>query len=206
MSTDLVVNLVTGEVLEQLQHVPAETLAEALEELRERQAQFGQWQRDLEGELRRRLRVLDRKLAVFGEFEVAMTTPKKSEWDLDILEAGIESLVDQGVLKKGEVTEVVDRTPTVRAGEATKLINRLSGDPKRTLEAARTWKDQPGKLTVVRSVQLQTAAERDSLVLEHGDRRPGPDTPRPTDPAELPSNGTPLSLFERPLQPDRSST
>jgi hypothetical protein len=203
MIADLVVNLATGEVLEHLDHVPPETLAEALEALRDRQTQFKQWQSDLESELRRRLRLLDRKLSVFGEYEVAMTTPQKSEWDVEILEAGIASLVDQGVLKSGEVTEVVDRTPTVRAGEATKLINRLSGEPKRALEAARTWKEQPGKLTVVRSVQLPAAAERDSLALEHGDRRPGPDTPRPTGPAELPRAH---DLFERPLQPDRSST
>lgn len=201
MIADLVVNLATGEVLEHLDRVPPETLAEAVEALRERQTQFKQWQSDLEGELRRRLRALDRKLAVFGDYEVQMTTPKKSEWDLELLEAGINSLVQQGVLKNGEVTEVIDRTPTVRAGEATKLINRLSGEPKRTLELARTWKDERGKLTVVRSVELPTAVERDPLALEHGGRRPG--TPPPTGPAELPPPAH--SLFERELQPDRST-
>lgn len=190
--TNIVVNVATGEVWEQLDKVAPEELAQALEELHERQAQFKHWQSEIEAELRRRLRAVDRKLAVFGPYEVAMTTPRKSEWDAELLEIEIASLVAQGVLKAAEVTEVIDRTPTVRAGEAAKLVNRLSGDPKRALESARTWKDQTGKLTVVRSVQLPTTAERGSLT-------PLPDAPpEPAGPAQLP-RGT-ADLFERPLQ------
>ena len=197
----------TGELLDHLEQRPPADLADALAAIRAQQDQLAEWGKVLETELRRRLKLMDRKLAVFGDYEVATTTSRKSVWDVAELEVQIESLVEQGILKAGDVTEVIDRTPTVRAGAATTLIRRLDGASKRAIEQTRTWKEQSGKVTVVRSVELVAASEQGSLA-------PPPEAQQgPADPAEAPAktydffrDGDTAAPDPRPTARDASPT
>jgi hypothetical protein len=192
VSDDLTaVNPVTGEVLEHLDQQPPAALAEAFADIRARIAEHERWQRAIEGELRRRLKVLDRTLAVFGEWEVSAKPANESVWDVEELEAQMRALEESGVLKAGEWTEVIDRTPTVRAGEATRLINRLDGAPKKALEATRTWRAKRAKLTVARSVALP-APEDVGRVPPRADT--ADDGHYPAAPASGPARPTPSTL------------
>ena len=71
MSTELVVvNPATGELLEHLDQQPPETLADALAAIRSRQDDAARMAAALEGELRRRLAMRGRKMAVYGTWEI----------------------------------------------------------------------------------------------------------------------------------------
>ena len=152
-----VVNPATGELLERLDEQPAETLAEALDLVLEREAEAQRWRDALEVELRRRLKMRQTKLAVFGDWEVGVGGGRESEWDADELEPTLQRLVDEGTVRAGDIADVITRPPVVSRSRAKALAARLDGDAKAAVQAACTWKDKPGKLTVVRSVQLAPA-------------------------------------------------
>jgi hypothetical protein len=158
---DTPVHLGTGEVLERLGEQPADTLAEALHLVLEREAEAKRWADALAVELRRRLAIRQTKLAVFGEWEVEAATSRESVWDAAELEAALEQLVEEGVVRAGDVADVITREPVVSRSKAKTLASRLTGDAKATVEATCTWRDKPGKLTVVRSVQLPAPAPPD---------------------------------------------
>jgi hypothetical protein len=145
----------TGEIFEHLDQVPPETLADILAAIRDYEANFKQWGAAVERELRRRLKMLDRTLVVFGEWEVAAPKPgHESVWDVEEFETVLNQLADDGVVKKGETTELIKRTTTVRASEANRLIARLTGESQRALEATRSWREKPKPVTVAKSVEL----------------------------------------------------
>ena len=153
--TDLApVHLGTGELLERLDEQPADTLAEALHLVLEREAEAKRWHDALEAELRRRLKIRQTRLAVFGEWEVEASTSRESVWDADELEDAMRRLVDEGVIHAGDVADVITREPVVSRSKAKQLASRLTGDARAAVEAACAWQEKPGKLTVVRSVQL----------------------------------------------------
>jgi hypothetical protein len=126
----------------------------------------------LEAELRRRLKLRQTKLAVFGDWEVESETSRRSEWDADALEQAMQALVDDGVVRAGDIADVIRREPVVSLSKARDLAARLDGDAKASVEACRTWKEKPGPLRVVRSVQLPTADEIRALRGDT-DGRPG---------------------------------
>jgi hypothetical protein len=181
----VVAHPLTGEVLVDLDQQPPELLAHALVVVRDRTAALAAGQRALERELRRRLKILDRKTAVFGEWEVEATTTRESEWDVDELERAMAQLIDDGVIRAAEVTDVVTRTPTVSRSKAKALRDRLDGAAREQVAAALVgWHDKPTKLTVARSVALPTAEEVKAF------REPAPPpsldgAPRPLTPEEL---------------------
>jgi hypothetical protein len=160
---DTPVHLGTGEVLERLGEQPADTLAEALHLVLEREAEAKRWADALAVELRRRLAIRQTKLAVFGEWEVEAAISRRSEWDGDELEATLQRLVDEGAVRAGDVADVITRTPVVSASKADTVARRLTGDAQAAGEACRTWRERPGKLTVARSVALPAPADPPAL-------------------------------------------
>jgi hypothetical protein len=155
------VHLGTGEVLERLNEQPADTLAEALHLVLEREAEAKRWADALAVELRRRLAIRQTKLAVFGEWEVEASTSRESVWDGDELEAALQQLVDEGVVRAADVADVITREPVVARSKAKALLARLTGDAHDAVQATCSWREKPGKLTVVRSVQLPAPAPPD---------------------------------------------
>ena len=157
--TDLApVDLETGELLERLDEQPAETLAKALALVIEREAEAKRWHEALEAELRNRLKIRQTRLAVFGEWEVEASVSRESVWDRDELEGVMRELVDGGVIQAKDATGIIYRETSGHRAAAKRLASILTGDAKAAVEATCTWKDKPGKLTVVRSVQLPAPA------------------------------------------------
>jgi hypothetical protein len=157
------VHLGTGELLERLDEQPADVLAEALHLVLDREAEAKRWADALAVELRRRLAIRQTKLAVFGDWEVEAATSRESVWDADELEGAMDRLIGEGVIRAGDVADVITREPVVSRSKAKQLASRLTGDARAAVEAACTWKDKPGKLTVVRSVQLPAPADPPAL-------------------------------------------
>lgn len=189
----VVAHPLTGEVLDDLDQQPPELLAHALAAVRERRDALAAGEKLLAEELRRRLKILDRKLVVFGDWEVESATGNRSEWDGDELEPVLQELVDGGVIKAGEIADVITRTPVVSASKAGALVKRLDGQAAAAVEACRTWRKSPGKLNVARSVALPAPADR------------GRSVPAPAPPGSSPGgDGRPRSdfgaSFEGPVQ------
>ena len=178
--TDLVaVNPETGEVLEHLDQQPAEALAEALDAVHGRQATLKEWADALEGELKQRLKLRKSKLVVFGDWEVECRPINRSEWDPAELEGALKRLVDEGVVRAADVADVITHEPVVSSRRAGALASRLTGDAKAAVEAARTWKEKPGKLTVARSVNLLDAAPEAAEKAPPDDGKPAATGPSP---------------------------
>jgi hypothetical protein len=173
------VHLGTGEVLERLDEQPPETLAEAFHLAQEREAEAKRWADALAAELRRRLKMRQARLVVFGDWEVESTVTRESVWDADELEGTLRRLVDEGVVRAGDVADVIVREPVVARAKAKALASRLDGDARAAVQAACTWREKPGKLTVARSVELLAPAPAEPPTA--GDGR----TPIDLDPQEL---------------------
>ena len=178
MSTELVVvNPATGELLEHLDQQPPETLADALAAIRTRQDEAARMAGALEGELRRRLAMRGRKLAVYGTWEVEAQGTRESVWDADELEGAIDALIAEGTVRAAEVVDIITRPPVVSRSKAKALASRLDGDNRALINAACSWRDKPGKLTLTRSVELPTVDEHGELVREAPlDPPPNPQT------------------------------
>jgi hypothetical protein len=159
----VVAHPVTGEVLVDLDKQPPELLAHALVVVRERRDALAAGQKALEDELRRRLKILDRRLAVFGEWEVESTRVREADWDVAELESAIERLVADGTLRASEVADVVTRTPVASRSKAKALLGRLDGTAHDQVAAALSWRNKSQKLTVARSVVLPTGDEVKAL-------------------------------------------
>jgi hypothetical protein len=158
--TAVAVNPATGELLEHLDTQPPATLAEALAAIRIEQAKLTDWARALEAQLRHQLKVQERTVAQFGDYQVTAKPSNRSTWDVELFENELGRLVEQGAIKASEVTEVIKRETTVRAGEANRLIARLDGEPKAALSAARSWREEPGKVTVEKHTAELPAPEQ----------------------------------------------
>jgi hypothetical protein len=150
----VVAHPVTGELIEQLDAQPAEVLADALYQLRERRLAMREMESALEGELRRRVAIRDRAVFVFGEYEVSNKSTSRREWDGDELEGVLRELLDQGTLHAAELTEVIRHETRVSGKEAQRLLGRLTGDALKAVERCFRWRQGPARLEVERSVQL----------------------------------------------------
>lgn len=159
-----VVHPLTGEVLEHLDQQPPEILAEALAVIHGRQTQYKTASEALAAELMRRLQIRGRNLCTFGAWEVAFEQGNESMWDGDELEAALRVLIDDGVLDARECVGVITHDPVVHRTEANKLIGRLSGGARASIERCRSWRPKGrGRIVVARSVELPTT---DSQILE----------------------------------------
>lgn len=152
-----VIHPLTGELLEHLDQQPPETLAEALAVIHARQTQYKAAATALDDELQRRLMIRGRREAVFGDWEVALEQGNESVWDGDELEAALRALIDQGVLDARECVGVITHDPVVHRTEANRLIGRLSGGARHSIERCRSWRPKGrGRIAVARSVELPT--------------------------------------------------
>ena len=185
------VNPATGEVLESLHQQPPEALAEALSAVHAYQEDLKRWGDALEAELRNRLKIRKRKLVVFGDWEVAASTTRHSEWDADQLEAAMRQLATDGTVQAGEMTAIITREPVVSRSRAKKLRDRLTGEARALVDACCTWKEKPGKLTVARSAELVPGDQ-------HADENAALQTPSAASPP-LPSTGSPAFT---PINPE----
>lgn len=158
MTTIEAVHPATGEILEHLDQQPAEKLADTLDEIYRQQGELARWESAIAAELRQRLKVRQTKRATFGDWEIEATTSRSAEWDAAELEAELAGLIDQGIVRAGDVAEIVTRPPVVSKSKAGRLVSTLTGDARDRVAALRTWKEKPGKLTVARSVDLLDAA------------------------------------------------
>jgi hypothetical protein len=156
-STDVVVaHPVTGELIESLEAAPPAMLADALLALRERQQQLRAMERQIEDELRRRLAGRERRVIVFGDFEVEARPASRRQWDGDELEGALRELLDRGAVDARDLTDVIRHETVVSGKEALRLMGRLQGDALRLVEACFEWVQAgPLKVTVARSVQLR---------------------------------------------------
>jgi hypothetical protein len=159
MTTELVVavNPDTGEVLEHLEQQPPEALAEAFEAVRRYESEVKRWHNALEAELRRRMKIVGRELAVFGDWEVEAKFDNRREWDPDELEAVLEDLQEQGRIRAQEGAGVIQRTATVSGTAALALRSRLERDAQAMIDTTYTWTRKRRPLRVVRSVSLEGA-------------------------------------------------
>jgi hypothetical protein len=158
-STVLVVDPRTGEVLDDLPDVPTDQMAATALELADRAQQLGQMRDVVEGELRARLEAQGRRLAVVGDYELAVRAGRSRVWDPDDLEATLGDLVDQGVLQAGEIAGLVSREPKVDGRQAQQLLGRLTGAAKDALAACFRWQDGKPKLTITPIAQLDPPSE-----------------------------------------------
>lgn len=174
MGDELAVHPGTGELLEQLDQQPPETLAEALAAVNATRADLDKWQRALEGELRRRLKALDRTFTVFGDWEVRAPVGRSRSWDAAELEGVLTGLAQEGVIKAAEAAGVIVREPKVAGKAALALRSRLTGDARAAVDDTWTWIERPDKLEVVRSVELPTADEVAEIRDRAGTTDPSP--------------------------------
>lgn len=135
---------------------PDELLANAVDLIRQSVAEEKKILELVEDEIRRRMELKDRKLAVWGDYEIALESSNESVWNAEELETTLQDLVDDGILRAGELTEIIDRTPTVRRREADRVAKRLSGQPRAAVEACRVWRVKGGRarVRVTKSVEL----------------------------------------------------
>jgi hypothetical protein len=145
----------TGELFGALDSEPPASLADVLLALRERKSQLGKMQTAVETEIRRRLAMRERTVAVWGDFEVEAKPAMERVWDADELEATLRDLYDRGAIDARDTTEVIRKEPVVQRREAQQLLGRLSGDALRAVERCFRWVPKgPARVTVTRSVQL----------------------------------------------------
>ena len=213
-------NPATGEVLDRLDEQPAEKLAEALDEITGRMIEYKRWQTAVETELRRRLRLVNRNQYVWGGWEIVKTRSRKSEWDVDELRQVIESLVDEGTIKAAEAVDVIVQPPAeVKRENAKRLAASLNGAARKAVEACCTWKEERGKLTVHKTVELTEGGTVEGSAVEDETSMPlvtpalPPVTPPPgpSDPAreareyEQAHGETNSQTGEAPSQPDTAT-
>jgi hypothetical protein len=161
VSNPAVVNPRTGELLQQLSRQPADTLADTLDAIRERQAELKAMIGALEDELRRRLDMRGRSTAVFGEWEVQRDSTREAVWDVAEAEGVLKQLVDDGVLRAGELTGVIARDPVVRRTEMNRVLVKLATPERVLLEACRKWRVK-GERVKVRHVEPEPPRDPDA--------------------------------------------
>lgn len=137
--SSLVADLATGELLD-LRSAPPETLAAALDALRVRQREYKEWGSALEDELRRRLAMRQRKDMVWGDWEVTLKSTNESVWDVEGLEAELQTLIDEGVVTARECVGIVTRETVVHRTEINRLLGRLTGAALKAIEDCRSWR------------------------------------------------------------------
>lgn len=144
-STDLiVVDPRDGTILDSLADQKPDLLAEVALELRRREQQLHDMRELVEAELTDRVLAdndKDRRVAitVLDDYELRVERARSRRWDGDDLEATLEQLHQQGVLRAGEWTGLVTREPKVDGKAAQRLLGQLSGQSLAAVEACFEW-------------------------------------------------------------------
>ena len=105
---DAVIHPHTGEILDGLDQQPPEVLAECLHAVTARQQALKASADLLDAELRRRLQIRGRNVADFGEWTVQLEQGREAVWDGEQAERVLRELIDEGVLRAGELTDVIE--------------------------------------------------------------------------------------------------
>src|SRR5215831_8178500 len=125
----------TGEVYDSPADLPSDRLAELAYRLRQAETERRLWRRAVEEELRARLEADGRREAVVGDYQLAVTSGKRREWDA-------------GVLQAGEVAELLTREVKVNGTLARQLLERLTGASHDVLASCFTWVQRGPKVTI----------------------------------------------------------
>ena len=155
--TALVIHPVTGEVLgtgRTLEAVGDEDVAEVWIALKAREKELRDMRRIVETELARRCDIRGRPRVLMGNFEVTSKPRRESVWDAEEVERVVRELLDRGVLEARVVTDLIKHETTVSRSNAQSVVDRLSGEDRRALEACRTWQVRGHGVEVVRSIEL----------------------------------------------------
>lgn len=184
--TTVAVNVATGELLEHLEEQPPEVLAESYAYGLELQATLKRSMAALEGELRQRMKTLDRELVVFGDFEVEAKSDNRREWDPDELESVLEDLRDRGVIRAAEGAGIIETTKSVKGTAALALRSRLGHDAQSQIDTTYTWTRKRRALRIVRSVSLEGAVAEALPAATGGDLSTGIHTSRTAEPPQAP--------------------
>jgi hypothetical protein len=151
-----VVNLATGELVEQLDRVPAETLAAVYAAIRTQQVRLEDMRRALKAELQNRLQVRGVARMTVGDYEVGESHGWRSKWDGQQLEAVVRDLIDAGAVSARDVAGLIRHESVVNGHAANSLSRRLVGAHKAAVEDCRTREDERRAFDVVPSLPLTT--------------------------------------------------
>src|SRR5215471_2717013 len=144
----------TGELIENLKVIGTEPLADLMLAVRDKLAALKEIEHLASDEIRHRMKFHDRAVWVVGNYGIECKPINRSVWDWDELDGVLRQLVDDGVLHAGECTGVIRKEIKGSAREADRLAKRLDGKPRRMVEGCRVWEQKPGRVEVVRQVQL----------------------------------------------------
>jgi hypothetical protein len=151
----VVVHPNTAEVLDHLDQQPPEVLAECLHAVTARQATLKASADALDAELRRRLQIRGRNVATFGDWTVALEQGREAVWEGEQAEEILRELVDEGVLRAGELTDVISHETVIHRSAMNRVLARLTDTYRGKLEAARYWQSRGrGRLRVTATAQL----------------------------------------------------
>ena len=145
----------TGEQLA-LGQAGTDTLAELQLALKARESTLKAWREQVEAELLDRLEQAKRRKATVGDYEIAVETTNRREWDADELEQTCAELIEAGVLDTGELGGLIEPQPPKVDGKlAASLLTRVTPKARTALERCFEWKrsGRP-RLSVTKSVQL----------------------------------------------------
>jgi hypothetical protein len=150
----------TGEVLDRLDQRSPEVLAEALHAITARQETLKASAAALDAELRRRLQIRGRNVATFGEWEVALEQGREAVWEGEQAEEILRELVDEGVLRAGELTDVISHETVIHRSAMNRVLARLTDQYRHKLETARYWQSRGrGRLRVTATAQITEGEE-----------------------------------------------
>lgn len=149
-----VVNPATGELVDQLDKVPAETLAELYVAVRDHQQRLENTRRALKAELQNRLEIKGVARMLVGDYEVGESHGSRSTWDGEQLEAVARDLLDAGVITSRDVAGLVRHETAVNGHVANSLSRRLVGAHKAAVEDCRTRELERRAFDVVASQPL----------------------------------------------------
>jgi hypothetical protein len=148
----------TGEVLEHLDQQPPELLAHALAVVQARQAELVAAAKAVEGELRNRLKILDRTSTTFGEWKVSAKPRNTRVWSVEDLRGVLDDLVARGVIQAGEIPDgIIVRREEVAGKVALELRGQLGADGQAAIDKAYRWRSERGPLTVARKKPAEEA-------------------------------------------------
>lgn len=154
------VDLRSGQVWPDITEVPTAALAGAVTEIQARTRRYAEWRKAAEAELLRRLSESRRRSAVVDGWDIQhVSTGRARVWDADDLELTLRELVDENVLRAGEITGLIRTTRSVDGTAARDLLAQLDGDAKARVEACFRWERKGSdKVTVTKAPEERRAS------------------------------------------------
>jgi hypothetical protein len=150
----VVVHPASGEVLENLDTLPAEVLADAYTAIRQEQQRLEDMRRAVKAELQTRLATRGVARMVAGDYEIGETTGWRSVWDGEELERVVGDLLEAGAITLRDVGGLIRHEAKVNGNVANALSRRLVGQNKALVEDCRTREPERRAFDVVPSLPL----------------------------------------------------